>query len=47
VQIDSPLVVAERLAGFLDFPYADGQEIAGYVGSRDSADRGDLVGTIQ
>ncbi|WP_410789974.1 DNAJC11 domain-containing protein [Kribbella sp. C-35] len=33
VEIDSPLVAADRLAVFLDFPYADQQEFAEHVGT--------------
>jgi hypothetical protein len=33
VEIDSPLVAADRLAVFVDLPYADGQEFAEYVGN--------------
>lgn len=38
VEIDSPLVAADRLAVFLDLPYADGQEFAEYVGNYGAPD---------
>ncbi|WP_328468311.1 DNAJC11 domain-containing protein [Streptomyces sp. NBC_00448] len=38
VQIDSPLVATGRLAVLLDFPYADGQEFAAYVGNYGAPD---------
>lgn len=39
VEIDSPLVAAKRLNAFIDFPYADGQEFAQYVGNFGAADK--------